>query len=91
MPDVPRRKSTMARSGRAVSRDVPKSRDRTGDPSGARWDAVLAGGDSSDPWADPQRVRHRRHRRRLALRRWLLLGLTLAAVAAVFVWLHATR
>ena len=87
MPDVPEPKPS-SRPGHAVRRDVPTSRGVTGDPTGERWQAGLAPTGSSDPWDDPQRFRHRRHRRRRTIYRWLMVVLTLLAVAVVFALLH---
>ena len=91
MRDVPGPRPASSRPRTTVERDVAPSREGTGEPSGTRWDPVLSVKGSPDPWADPKRFRHRRLRRRVAIRRWIMLGLTLAVVVVVFVLMYLSQ
>jgi len=88
MRDVPGPRPASSRPRTTVKRDVAMSRDSTGEPSGERWEPVLSASGSPDPWADPKRFRHRRTRRHAVIRRWIMLGLTLALVVVVFVLMY---
>jgi len=91
MPDVPKPRPDSSRHGRVVARDVPVSPD-SGHPSGEGW-PLLVPTKSPDPWSDPKRRRSHAHRlrRQVALRRWIMIGLTLAAVAVVAVLVYMSH